>query len=74
MLTKRFENLDISHFNNVDNISVRSLGLSDPTIMMVYNDGYIESRRQGFIFKDGKKSRDNNFSFFYSFIVRKING
>ena len=64
MLTKRFENLDISHFNNVDNISVRSLGLSDPTIMMVYNDGYIESRRQGFIFKDGKKMAIGNIEDF----------
>ena len=64
MLTKRFENLDISHFNNVDNISVRSLGLSDPTIMMVYNDGYIESRRQGFIFKDSKKMAIGNIEDF----------
>lgn len=55
MVTKRFENLNISHFNSIEHISVKSVGLKDPTIMKVFNDGYSESKRQGFIFKDGKK-------------------
>ena len=55
MSTKRFENLDISNFNSIEDISVKSAGLNDPTIMKVVNDGYPDYKRQGFIFKDGKK-------------------
>lgn len=55
MSTKRFENLDMSNFNSVSNILVKSAGLNDPTITAVVNDGYPDSNRQGFIFKDGKK-------------------
>ena len=55
MSTKRFENLDISDFNNIQELSVKSAGLNDPTIMKVVNDGYPDYNRQGFIFKDGKK-------------------
>ena len=55
MSTKRFENLDISDFNNIQELSVKSGGLNDPTIMKVVNDGYPDYNRQGFIFKDGKK-------------------
>ena len=55
MSTKRFENLDISNFNNIQELSVKSAGLNDPTIMKVVNNGYPDYNRQGFIFKDGKK-------------------
>ena len=71
MLTKRFENLDISHFNSVNNISVHSLGLNDPTIMMVFNDGYLESLRQGFIFKDGKKMAIGDIEYFNKILISK---
>ena len=55
MSTKRFENLDISDFNNIQELSVKSAGLNDPTIMKVVNDGFSYWNKQGFIFKDGKK-------------------
>lgn len=71
MLTKRFENLDISHFNSVSHISVHSLGLNDPTIMMVFNDGYLESLRQGFIFKDGKKMAIGDIEYFNKILISK---
>lgn len=71
MLTKRFENLDISHFNSVNHISVHSLGLNDPTIMMVFNDGYLESLRQGFIFKDGKKMAIGDIEYFNKILISK---
>lgn len=71
MLAKRFENLDISHFNNINNISVHSLGLNDPTIMMVFNDGYLDSLRQGFIFKDGKKMAIGNIEYFNKIGISK---
>ena len=69
MSTKRFENLDISNFNNIQNLSVKSAGLNDPTIMKVVNDWYPESNRQGFIFKDGKKMAFGDIEEF-----RNING
>lgn len=71
MLTKRFENLDISHFNSVNNISVHSLGLNDPTIMMVFNDGFLESLSQGFIFKDGKKMAIGDIEYFNKILISK---
>lgn len=55
MSTRRFENLDISNLISTDSISVKSAGLNDPTIMRLFNDGYSDFKRQGFIFKDGKK-------------------
>lgn len=64
MSTKRFENLGVSHFNSIEHISVKSAGLNDPTIMKVFNDGHSELKRQGFIFKDGKKMAFGNIEEF----------
>ena len=64
MSTRRFENLDLSNFISIDSISVKSAGLNDPTIMRLFNDGYSDFKRQGFIFKDGKKMAFGNIEEF----------
>ena len=64
MSTRRFENLDLSNFISTDSISVKSAGLNDPTIMRLFNDGYTDFKRQGFIFKDGKKMAFGNIEEF----------
>lgn len=79
MSSRRFENLGISHFESIDDISVKSAGLNDPTIMKVCNAGYSESKQQGFILKDGKKMAFGDIEEFrkisagggYAFIVLK---
>lgn len=52
---RKFENIDISSFNNTDYINVKSAKFSDPSIISVENNGWQVSHRQGFFMKDGKK-------------------
>lgn len=55
MLERKFENIDVSNFVETENVSMKTAGFKDPTIMKVVNDGWSESRKQGFLFKNGKK-------------------
>jgi hypothetical protein len=55
MLERKFENIDVSNFIETENVSMKTAGFKDPTIMKVVNDGWSESRKQGFLFKNGKK-------------------
>ena len=55
MAERKFENIDVSNFVETDHITMKTAGFKDPTIMKVVNDGWSERRKQGFLFKNGKK-------------------
>ena len=55
MSERKFENIDVSNFAEVERISIGTAGFKDPTILKVVNDGWSSSRKQGALFKNGKK-------------------
>ena len=55
MSERKFENIDVSNFVETDQISIGTAGFKDPTIVKVVNDGWPSSRKQGALFKNGKK-------------------
>jgi hypothetical protein len=69
MLERKFENIDVSNFVETENISMKTAGFKDPTIMKVTNDGWRESTKQGFLFKDGKKLAIGDIEEFRKIIV-----
>lgn len=55
MSEKKFENIDVSNFDDTERISIGSAGFKDPTIMKVVNDSWMKSKQQVALFKNGKK-------------------